>query len=269
MDLLPTLLDALGDEPDSRHHGQSLFRDQGWPRRLFFAANNGKYIGFIDNDHKFVLQPRAKQTEYYDLSKDPDEVDDLGNDDPGLMRAMGADAKKLAEGLRAQLDAAPVLEEKITMAQVYNLFRKHVVASVDRAGAITPCKADASGDGRECPGLGALFRQTDEDIQGEKRRCLRVKVPEGATVRLRVSDPTTLSLLTSTTGAIGRKEPAGSRFHITTDVDGLKKFETDIGLYGAQYVDHPRGQKYLEYAITREHAGAPDEICLQLTKAKP
>lgn len=265
-DLLPTLLDMMGDPPDPRHHGQSLFRDAGWPRRTFFGAMNGRYIGFVEGDHKFAYEPRAHQTEYYDLHSDPDELRDLSDKYPERMHQYSHDAMAIARGLNAQLSAAPVLNEKLTMAQLYSRFRRNVIATLEREGKATPCTPNAAGDNRACPGVNPLFEQQDRYIMDEPRRCLLVRVPEGATIRLRVQDPVTLSLLTSTVATVSRDDSSDTLFHVATTVDGQWFLPASVRPRQPEYVDHARGHDYVQYSISREHKGEPSQLCLQFDR---
>jgi hypothetical protein len=265
-DLLPTLLDALGTPPDPRHHGQSLFRNEGWPRRMFFAANGGRYIGFVEGDHKFAAELRAHRTEYYDLAADPEEIHDLSDEFPDRMDQYSRDAESIAGGVTAELAAMPVLNEQLSLAQLYDRFRKDVQASLERNAKGVACPPDAHGDNRICPGVGALFSQRDVQLMGERRRCLFVRVPEDATIRLRVRDPITLSLLTSTVATVSLDDPEETTFHLTTTVDGLPLPRASIRPTQPEYIDHARGHEYVEYAISRDHKGEPDQLCLQFAR---
>ncbi len=266
MDLLPTILDALGEDSDPRHHGQSVFRDDRWPRRLFFAAFGAAYIGFIENDFKFMHEPRASRTEYYDLRNDPNELHDLSDQYPARMRDYSGQAVAIAQGSRAQIEVTPVLDEKVSIFQIYSLFRHNVVARIERGRAKSVCTPDAKGDNRICPGAGAIFSQKDQNIMGEQRRCLEVRVPEGATVRLRVEDPNTLSMLNATVATVSKKDPKNTLFLVGTEVDGQHKPFLSVDNTQAYYINHARGRKYVEYTFSNTHKGQPDSVCLQLAK---
>jgi len=268
MDLLPTVLDALGQSPDSRHHGQSLFNDQGWPRRSFFAGLKGRFVGFVENDHKFIHEVSTGRSQFYDLVNDPDEQNDLSGRFSERMKQYGQDAVTIANGLRSQISLAPVLDEKVSLSNLYQLFPKNVKASIELAGERNDCLSDPTGNNRVCGALGSLFRETSEIVQGRRRHCLWVRVPEKAVVRLRITDPTTLSLLTSIFATVADKQPVSTQFRIETDVDGQAKPVSFLKADNAKYVAHRRASHYLEYAISRTHQGNPDQLCLQLSTVR-
>jgi len=57
-------------------------------------------IGFIEHDHKFVFNLRNRRVEYYDLSKDPEELHNLSKSYPWLMKRYSSEAKAFANSVK-------------------------------------------------------------------------------------------------------------------------------------------------------------------------
>jgi hypothetical protein len=265
-DLLPTLLGALGLPKDPRHQGQDLLARDFEPRRVFFGAEDGKFIGFIEGDHKFAVETRARRTEYYDLSKDPDELHDLSARDPERMKRYTEDAIAFARGAQARIEALPVLRESVSVSNVYELFLRHVSATWLRAAERVAC---STGPSASCTGLGSLLRVKTQRMQGEKRRCVMVKVPADGKLELSITQRDALDLLTGTIVALPGKPHGNPEFQITTVVDGAARPAALLTKRGAVRANYPRARRELRFIFERvgepAPASAPAEVCLQLT----
>jgi len=160
---------------------------------MFFGAENGKYVGFIDGHEKVAVEVRGKRAELYDLAKDPDELNNLAPARAGEVAKLRDDAIRFARAVQARIDAAPELSEKLSVEQVYDRFMDHAVVSLKgKDGAVISCGAGRSA---ACGAEGALMRGHAGTVQREKRRCVMVSVPPEGELVLDVKDPDTLSLL--------------------------------------------------------------------------
>lgn len=264
-DLLPTMLDALGVPPDPRHQGQSLLSTAYEPRRVYIAAQNGRYLGFVENDHKFIVQRRRGRTEYYDLKADPEELHDLSEAHAAEMAAHTEDAVRFWGAARARIEAAPVLKERVSVRNLYSLFRRDVEVSLVDGATRVPCARVASGDGRTCPELGSVLREKTGKVQGEKRHCVFVRVPPKGEIELAVDDPDVLGLMHGTIVALPGSPESGTAFRIRTLVDGEPQGNVRLTRATAARPQHPRGRRDLRYLISRASETTADEVCLQLT----
>jgi hypothetical protein len=284
-DLLPTVLDALGLPPDPRHEGQSLLSKDYENRRFYFAASDGRFVGLVEGNHKYVIDRRDDATEYYDLERDPDELEDLsdevGPQEQALLVHYKEDALRFARAVRARIENAPVLDERLSVAQVYDRFMQHVQVGLRRDDTLTPCPRDDAGMPR-CPGLGPMLRRHDGVVQREYRRCVVVPVPEEGMLELRVDDPDTAGLMTGTVVALIDPRP-GERMRVVSRTDGKRAGAVFLTRRRAARPRHPRPRESVTYRITRlrspkrktppPDAGAKpgaqappvSEICLQLT----
>jgi hypothetical protein len=267
VDLLPTILDALGFDGDRRHMGQSLLSKSYQPRRVFFGAKDGAYVGFVDQDRKFALELRTQRAEYYDLKADPDELHDLSASNPELMARYAHDAITFARGMQARIDSAPTLREKVSVRNLYELALRDVTAELVAPNGATPCPS-VGAEQRECPGLGKLLEVRQGRVQTEVRRCLFVKVPpEGKSVRLTFDDPNLLELMAGGT-MLATNEPGKSkvRFRARVSVDGKLHRSAWLSTLQAERLDHPKAQRTLSYELDRLGGDAEAEMCLQMTK---
>jgi hypothetical protein len=263
-DLLPTILDALDLRPDPRHQGKSLLGLELEQRRVFFGAEDGKFVGFIQGNEKFAVDVREKRTEYYDLASDPEERKDLSDRFPDRMTRYSEDAILFARGAQARIDSAPVLREKISIANVYELFMQHVAVRLETADKTEAC---SSGPDSACPGLGRVLRLQTASMQGEKRRCVMVKVPPTGHIQLSVKDRDTLDLLTGTivaTPARGKDRP---RFRIDTYTDGAQQHPVYLSIDDAVRPHHPKARNEIRFGFSMvgDPPPKPAEVCLQLT----
>jgi arylsulfatase A-like enzyme len=264
VDLLPTLLGALGLPPEPRHQGQDLLGADFRPQRVFIGAEDGKYLGFLEGTHKFVVETRTRRTEYYDLAKDPDELVDLSPRHTERMIRYTEDAIAFARGAQARIDAAEVLPEAVSVSNLYELFVTHVAAAWQHDSQRVSCGA---GPRASCPGLGPLLRIDTKRMQGEKRRCVMVKVPPSGKLELRIAHRDALELLTGTIAALPGKPKGDPMFLIGAAVDGGPPANVALTRRGAVRPVHPRAERELRFLIERTGEPTADapEVCLQLT----
>ncbi|HMI91236.1 MAG TPA: LTA synthase family protein, partial [Polyangiales bacterium] len=151
VDLQPTVLDVLGVAADPRHSGQSLLSPSFEQRRMYFGADDGHYAGFIEGWHKYALELRNGRSEYYDLRKDPDELHDLSATQDARMKSYREDALRFARGVQARIEQAPVLDEEVSVAKIYDMFMANVSVASGERGQLLPC---TRGPDASCPGIG-------------------------------------------------------------------------------------------------------------------
>ena len=265
IDLMPTLVDALGLSPvDARHEGQSLLSARFENRRVFFGANDGRYIGFIEGDHKFVLHTRKRTFEYYDLERDPDELHELGASAPAeRMAQFSEDAMRFARGLEARFEQAPVLDENVSVAKIYDLFFKHVQVRTEHDGQLSLCPG---GEEPDCPGLGKVLRVVTERVQGELRKCLMVRLPTEGPIELTVRDHDLVSLLTGTIIATPNRPAGRPPVRVTASADGEEPRRIVVSTRSAERPYHSTPDHELHFRLEQEKgAQEPAELCLQLT----
>lgn len=83
MDLCPTLLECAGLEPAPEIQGRSLcgaLSGEKQPERAYVYAESGAVKMIRGRHHKLVYYPGQGYGELYDVSKDPDEIDNLYDD---------------------------------------------------------------------------------------------------------------------------------------------------------------------------------------------
>jgi hypothetical protein len=268
IDLLPTMLDAVHLADDPRHDGQSLLSPRFEPRRVFFGAENGRFVGFIDGNDKVAVEVRGKRAELYDLAKDPDELSNLAGDRRAEVEKLRLDAVKFARAVQARIAAAPELSEKLSPGQVYDLFSDHAAVSItapDRT--VTSC-----GRGRDaaCPSTGPVMSQHAGTVQREQRRCLIVKVPGEGQLSLEVHDPDTLALLSSTLAVLPDKASQDARFIAFATVDGKPSEPVTVGRSApVMRVEHPRPRRSFRITLEQKVTKKPPPIDAAVDEAPP
>jgi hypothetical protein len=264
VDLLPTVLDVLDVSPDPRHTGQSLLSSHFEPRRMYFGADDGRYAGFIEGWQKYALELRTGRSELYDLRKDPDELHDLSAKHPERVKNFRDDALRFARGVQARIEQAPVLEEAVSVAKIYDLFMANVkVASGERGSQLLPC---TSGAEASCPGIGRALRVVTKKVQWEKRRCVMVKVPQKGTIELTVTAPDLLDLSTGTMAALPNAPEGRPNVRVTAAADDTRPSVQVLTKDASIHLRHAKARKELRFAFEQlGNAAAPGEVCLQLT----
>jgi hypothetical protein len=180
------------------------------------------------------------------------------------MRALGEDTVRFARGVQARIEQAPVLEEAVSVATVYDLFMDDVKVAIDSgSGAPAPC---TSGRDASCPGIGSVLSVATKSVQYEERRCVMVKLPAKDAIELSVTKPDLLELLTGTIVAMPRKPKGRPDVWVKTTADGGK---TDIQLLTLEALvrpHHPKAQHELRFRFQQRTEGKdPAQVCLQLT----
>lgn len=149
LDLLPTILDALGLAEDPRHRGQSLLQKSVEPRRIFVGALNGPLMltGFLDGDRKVLAQRGGRGLEAFDLAHDPFEQDNLaGGFNTDEVARERAEALRFFDWQMERLRAAPNKGDEVDVPA-----RVHASALLEPE--LLPwslAQASVDGDGRRC-----------------------------------------------------------------------------------------------------------------------
>lgn len=264
-DLLPSILDALGLPPDPRHQGQSLLSRHFEPRRVFFGAADGQFLGFIDGNFKFAMHVPDRRAEYYDLERDPEELHNLADELPKLMEADRRDVLRFAGAVQAHIADAPILPEKISVDQLPEIFVAHADVRLRTAGKEQACER-TNGETR-CPGLGPALRIHQGKVHGENRRCVMVRVPKEGSIEVAIEYAPALSLLTGTIVALGGKPSDHTAFLVHARADGKSSRRELLTRRGIVRPNHPRARSRLVYTLARAPSDRRDveEVCLQLS----
>jgi hypothetical protein len=112
-----------------------------------------------------------------------------------------------------------------------------------------------------------VLRIKTERMQGEKRRCVMVKVPTEGRIELTVTHPDTLDLLTGTIVAMPGLPKGRPAIRVDTTTDGKRTGAATLTREATARPRHPRATRELRFALERmgEDRTAPTEVCLQLT----
>lgn len=81
VDLAPTLLSLAGIQPPKEWVGRSLFQDNRPDEMFFFAPWTSYLYGCRIGDQKVIFDESQLTVEWYDLSKDPEELHNLWRED--------------------------------------------------------------------------------------------------------------------------------------------------------------------------------------------
>lgn len=277
IDLLPTMLDAVRLAADPRHDGQSLLSPRFEPRRVFFGAENGRFVGFIDGQEKVTVEMRGTRAELYDLAADPDELKNLAPSRGAEVAVLREDAVRFARAVTARIHRARELSEELSVEQVYDLFMDHASAALKRPDGST--LACGSGRHAACEGTGPLMREHAGTMQREARRCLMVAVPADGELSLTVQDPDTLALISSTMAVLPDDADPDTRFELLATTDGRTNKVASVGrTVKLVRLEHPRPRREFRLTLRQRliakrppaDGGEPEppeprELCLQLT----
>lgn len=291
IDLLPTLMDALGLPPDERHLGQSLLSDAFVPRRAFIGASNGpRYVGFVDGHEKFFVNRYSGAAELYDLASDPKEQKNLAANDPAKTARLIAEAIAFADGQLAHLQSAPRMSDDVDVQAL--LLARARVRVTTKDGSVVDCVRPDGGDGddggdggalpfrRVCPGLAdAPFLGSAVYRAGRTRDCVLVNVPTGGgSVDIVVDDRGVdgarggwLPFLTRVRAAVSKEtaraaEAADVRLRLTAIGDGKAGQNKAVGGSGEVRVSFPSSQDELIVRLSGPKA-LPGPVCLTFTEA--
>jgi hypothetical protein len=93
LDIVPTLAQLFGREPDSRHRGESLVRamlegSARASRSLYMKSGDERVFGLVTQDYKLVYTPRVATFNLYRRAEDPRDARDLFGVDPRIDRTL-------------------------------------------------------------------------------------------------------------------------------------------------------------------------------------
>ena len=242
VDLLPTMLDALGLPPDPRHRGQSLLDAAVVPRRIFIGARNPPLtlVGFLDGDRKVIAQRGGRGLEIYDVAADPFEQENLVaalGDEALLARD---DALRFADWQMARLRAAPTRGDEVD-----------VPTALVAAATLEPAPSTITAEVRQAA--------------GDERRCLVLEVPPRAAVTVRLREQPRLFPFLSQAW-IGWLDDAAARPAVTlvATSDALRSRQAVLDESKAFTRINYRVPR-AELVITLDNGGdAPARVCVAL-----
>jgi arylsulfatase A-like enzyme len=80
VDVPLTILDLLGIDPPAQWQGDSLFAAERPDRAYLFAGESDYWFGLVQGDLKFVYDATVDRSELYDMTRDPNETQNLSGD---------------------------------------------------------------------------------------------------------------------------------------------------------------------------------------------
>lgn len=269
VDLLPTMLDAMGLPPDPRHQGRSLIGEAWAPRRHFVSANlaTGSFVGVIDGDRKWIAQVNSRRRELYDLALDPNERKNLWDREPGAEETVH-DALRFLAWQPARLQRAPRRNDDFDVAAAIARSARVVV----RQGAQErECLLEDEASGaRRCQGLPAetFGGRARARVLGQggaaERECLLLRPPPGAEITIDAdvgagAPPVYLAIAGRLEGAA----PAGT-FRVSLAADDFPRTSTTLSTKSNWTRVHgrvPRTHAVVTVAATGDQTA---DLCLAL-----
>ncbi len=187
-DILPTMLSLSGIEDSRPRQGHSFVATDWSERRVFLGAarSNVHLVGFLDGTRKYLLNTKTGASELYDLSHDPDELNNLADGATDLV-TLRETALTWNTWQSERLKSAPVIDEP-TDLQI--LFADAVDISVtDGAGVVSQCQRRDT-RGRSCPGQREDFSPgiVRRRVALGKRDCFVINAPVAGETVVRLVD---------------------------------------------------------------------------------
>ncbi len=185
VDILPTVLDLLGETPPDALQGQSLVDRDFAYRPVFLGAYQGDRLGGLrDGRYKYVYNYASSTEVAFDLTNDPKEQQDiLATLDPNLVvrwRQWVLDHHALQKVM---------LRNHLTLGETYleRIARDMEVSIVD-ADAGQVCERTDGGAGRLCAGMPEhmTVKPGRAKLAGITRECLLVHPPERGALQIEV-----------------------------------------------------------------------------------
>jgi Sulfatase len=251
LDVVPTVIDALGLAPDPRHVGRSLFQPAP-ARRLFVGARSGtsEIVGFLDDRLKVLVDRRRGSVEVYDLARDPEEQDDIASDwTRDERQRVRADALSFAAGQTRHLRAVRTLGDEL---EIPAAVLKRLQVSLSLGGKTRPCTR--TGDLWHCEGAQApaVSGRREAIVDGVARDCLVVQPPPFGALRLTIEDaPALLSFVSQARlGRIDELRGAGS-YHLTVRSDGRSSSDVDATRGARGRLDEDDDTARVSYAVAQ------------------
>ena len=268
VDLLPTLLDLMGLDPDSRHRGQSLVAPDFETRRVFVGGDRGglRYIGIVDGKLKFMAETKKKKMELYDLSKDPDELENIASRFPEKVEQLYEVARRYQKGQMTRLKKAPAMGKRRDVhGEVFSTAR----VTIQTEDGETECLLPGEDGKRACPGQPdhVYLAREKHRVKGKKRDCLRFHIPEpGGKFTITVTGET-LSILSAARIGIPDKmrKKKGARVKAYATVDGAvasRVTVTDRNI--AKRLEFPHAGQSVTITVSAKKA-EHREVCLTLS----
>lgn len=278
VDLLPTILDLLGLPPDARHRGTSLLAPDRTPRRLFIGASNGfKWIGWLDGNHKTIVNRYTGMREAYDLAVDPDERHNLAPEmsaapeGEARLEQLEQEALAFADAQLTQLQTAPKVDEELDIEKLYlDVVDMHV----RRDGAVVPCTlvdatAPAKSAGpRACGDEAVLIDGRKTVVAGgvAQHDCIMVRTPKNGVLELEVRAQPWMPLLTRVRVALTEPLRDGVD-HPTLEAwsDGALEGQRELRADGHVRMPFASARDSLLLRVGGEGASSSD-ICITITE---
>jgi arylsulfatase A-like enzyme len=211
VDLVPTLLDALGIDAPSALQGRSLLASNFTHRPSILHAWHGEpLVGLVDDELKYIRNLQSGREAVYDLTRDPLERRDVS----ALHRAFAADARaRLADFVERQqqlLTAYPTKPPPY-LDRIWTRARAEVVA----ADVVTACVR--RGEALHCPGVPGALSLVRTKVYNMERRCLRLHAPSQGTLRLHFDDvdaPRAVGFGLTDRARFARGQPVTAHFQV-------------------------------------------------------
>jgi hypothetical protein len=263
IDVLPTVLDALGLERDPRHLGHSLLAPDYAPRRVFFGSFHSAktLVGFAEGDTKFILQLQGRETELYDLNSDPDELHDLSSEQPGVVEAFSKDVLAFYRANQAYFLKMPAIaDERETHERVVQSAR---VTLEDPAEACV-----LEGDAWRCASLTqAALQQQRRRVDHRNSRCLEIALPPpGQSLRVRIEGDV-LPFLSGVRVGVADRDKKGAtgaatlRVFVDDEAAGEAKLKGHLKM---TWIQLRRPDRSLDLLLSR-HPNGPQRLCVLLS----
>ncbi len=187
-DLLPTILDLLGQEIPDGIQGQSLVSERFTYRPVFMGAYQGAHrIGLRDGNYKYIFDLNNDTEEVYDLANDPEEA-------RNLLELIDPD--RVAMWRRWALDQqvsqkAFIVNHAAIGPSYLQRLAKALKVKLEDGDQVIDCDQVRGRDRMlTCPDqpdvLGVAL--TRKRMRGVTRECIRVHAPPSGTMVLELAD---------------------------------------------------------------------------------
>jgi arylsulfatase A-like enzyme len=107
LDIMPSILDAIGVKDAHRRDGESIFSVSREKMAVVHTSWNDEYMGVRDGRWKYVQRMKDSREELYDLEADPSEMNNIAGDHPPVTSRYRAVCLDMAASLLEQYRSVP------------------------------------------------------------------------------------------------------------------------------------------------------------------